>query len=388
MAIDANILLRGIVPDLGSAISQGTQLGQQIKQAPMRNKLLELQSQRQEQAIQTTGQDIGQNAALAAYQVFGDTPANEITEQQFNTGIQTADRLGIPLNEQQRMYSPESVSGMASLAQAGKRIGLSKRGAGQTGFQTNAPIITEKDGQKYFTAFQTDRATGQPKLVQTPITGDIVDRLGLSAGDRVNQAQQEAIAKSSGTNIGGAQTSDIAAGTAAEEARQIDVARFQQKTAEEARGTAGGLDGQLRNIDKAITALDKGAKSGAVQGRLPAFDVATEQLRSAAKSLGIEVINSATFGALSATELQLALSTAVPDNLDEEELKQFLVEKRDATAKLRDEFNTMSRFLSKKGNTVDKWLDLQDENRATAESESATIDTPTNVGRFQIEVVQ
>ncbi len=174
MALDANILLRGITPSLGAAVSQGfqigqgiknaplrsqlldlqaQQIGQQIKNAPLRSQLLDLQAQRQGQAVQSASQDIGQSAALAAFQIFGDTPADQITQEQFNVGIQTADRLGVPLGDQERAFNPQNVAGMASLAQAGKQASLQRRGGGQTGFQTNAPIITEKDGQKYLCRF-------------------------------------------------------------------------------------------------------------------------------------------------------------------------------------------------------------------------------------------
>ena len=386
MAIDPNILLRGIVPNLTETVGQAQQIGQNIRQAPARNRLLEAQTQQQEQA---TGQDL----AIGINSIVGDSTAEQITPDIFANSARALQSLGVNLTSQETQFNPENVNKLVSLSQAGKRFRQEKRSAGQTGFQTNAPIITEdKSGQKFFTSLQTDRATGKQRATSVPISGAITDRLGLTAGDQVTQAQQIEIGKATGRDIGAAETAGLAAQTAAQRAaaveeakvdveltaapevaaasaeavRLADQARSQQKASDEAFKQAGGLDSQLRSIDKAISALDKGAKSGIVQGRLPAFDKATEQLRSASKTLGIDVINSATFGALSATELQLALSTAVPDNLDEDELRSFLVDKRNATKKLKNEIQDMGRFLSKKGNTVDKWLGLQDEKREKA----------------------
>lgn len=44
MAIDANILLQGRVPDAVGAVGQGFQLGQTVRQAPIRNQLLQQQA--------------------------------------------------------------------------------------------------------------------------------------------------------------------------------------------------------------------------------------------------------------------------------------------------------------------------------------------------------
>jgi len=57
-------------------------------------------------------------------------------------------------------------------------------------------------------------------------------------------------------------------------------------------------------------------------------------LRSIAQQLGITVINSATFGALSEKELQLALDTNMNLSLDPDELRLQIIEKIEATQKL------------------------------------------------------
>lgn len=103
---------------------------------------------------------------------------------------------------------------------------------------------------------------------------------------------------------------------------------------QEATRKADGLETQLRQYSDAIRQIDLGADSGVIRNMLPSFSAQTSALRSIATSLGIGVINSATFGALSEKELQLALSTNMDLTLGPVELKQYLVDKSDATAKL------------------------------------------------------
>ena len=79
---------------------------------------------------------------------------------------------------------------------------------------------------------------------------------------------------------------------------------------------------------------------------MPAFDEATSSLRQAANSLGIDVINSATFGALSATELRLALSTELDLSLPPAELRKQIDKQIRAKDKLRNELIKSARRLT------------------------------------------
>jgi hypothetical protein len=90
----------------------------------------------------------------------------------------------------------------------------------------------------------------------------------------------------------------------------------------------------VRNMDAAIQALDEGAQSGIVYDMIPNITVASAELQNAKQRLGLDVIGSVTFGALSAGEMQLAMDTAVPSGLPPEELKTWLRRKRDAQTKM------------------------------------------------------
>ena len=98
------------------------------------------------------------------------------------------------------------------------------------------------------------------------------------------------------------------------------------------------ISSQIRNLETIKSELNTGnARTGVIDQFMPAFSEATATLRSAANSLGIDVINSATFGALSATELKLALDTALPQGLDEPELLRWVDKKLEAQKKLQSE---------------------------------------------------
>lgn len=119
-----------------------------------------------------------------------------------------------------------------------------------------------------------------------------------------------------------------------------------QQVGQETFARAGTIDGMIGRLNQAYGALLRGGKSGPFQQFLPVFDEATASLRQAANQLGIDIINSATFGALSEAELKLALQTGLPTQLDEEPLKKHIQRKVAAQVKLRDELVKQARMLA------------------------------------------
>ena len=122
----------------------------------------------------------------------------------------------------------------------------------------------------------------------------------------------------------------------------------------------GPIRDNIANIDAAITALDDGAQTGQLASRVPTWNAATLELRNLQNQLGLDVIGSVTFGALSEGELRLALGTALPTNMQEDDLRDWLVRKKDAQEKLMGYMEEQARFLARPGNTLDKWLDRID----------------------------
>lgn len=120
------------------------------------------------------------------------------------------------------------------------------------------------------------------------------------------------------------------------------------------------LDKNIRNMGRAITAIDEGASTGAIESRFfPSFRKATLQLEALQKELALDVIGSVTFGALSQGELDLAQLVALPTNLEPEALKQHLTDRIAAQEKLRgyyqdqidhlDQGGTIASFLRQQG---------------------------------------
>ena len=126
-----------------------------------------------------------------------------------------------------------------------------------------------------------------------------------------------------------------------------------------------GVNKNIANIDEAIKLLDEGASTGAVQSMMPSVRAASVKLDNLQKRLGIDIIGSVTFGALSQGELDLALSTALPTRLKPAELKVWLQEKRDAQEKLSDYLESAAIHLGTPGNTHSTWLQYQKERGGT-----------------------
>jgi len=77
---------------------------------------------------------------------------------------------------------------------------------------------------------------------------------------------------------------------------------------------------------------------------------ATSTFQSLAYSLGIDIVNSATFGALSESELKLALATALPAGLNTDaEMRSYIQRKIAAQRKLRDQLYSDARKLASGG---------------------------------------
>lgn len=114
----------------------------------------------------------------------------------------------------------------------------------------------------------------------------------------------------------------------------------------EAMNAANILQGNVSKYAQALEASENGAQSGVVRQYLPALDAQTAELRRLGSLLGIDIINSATFGALSATELNLALSTGLELGLSPAELQADLKKRIAASQKLYDEYMKIAKELS------------------------------------------
>lgn len=122
------------------------------------------------------------------------------------------------------------------------------------------------------------------------------------------------------------------------------------------------IDTGIRNIDKAVAALESGAGVGAIESLLPSFRAASITLDNIQKSMALDVIGAVTFGALSKGELDLAKEVALPTGLDTPQLIEHLRRKKSAQLKLRKYFNDQIQFLDQ-GGTIAGFLREQERNQ-------------------------
>lgn len=174
---------------------------------------------------------------------------------------------------------------------------------------------------------QTDPDSGQQYVIQTDRNTNKSTRVNIEGATQLTPAQEAELERQN-------------------EARLADI-KFAQQVGQQAGTQATAIDQQIQKYAQLVYLLEEqGAKTGIIDRLLPPANEATAQLRATANALGIDIINSATFGALSAPELELALSTAFPQNLQEKDAIAFAKRKIDAQQKLRDELMKVSRTLS------------------------------------------
>lgn len=116
-------------------------------------------------------------------------------------------------------------------------------------------------------------------------------------------------------------------------------------------------DKTIDTMNQMITQIEKGANTGRFSNLFPSVNAATIELENLANQLGLNVVAATTFGALSESELRLALQTGAPTNMDESDLKDWLVRKRDAQLKLRQELRRMAVTLGRGKTTLSEYLE-------------------------------
>ncbi|MGB1566593.1 MAG: hypothetical protein ACPHA6_13225 [Paracoccaceae bacterium] len=141
-----------------------------------------------------------------------------------------------------------------------------------------------------------------------------------------------------------------------QETRRVDNAEFIAKKFESAVDSLKSLNSQLVNLKTAKAALDAGADSGVLRQYMPSFEAATSQLRTAANNLGLDIVGSVTFGALSAGELNLALRTALDLSLPPPQLREVVDAKVAAIEKAQDELYKAARLMSNPDYTAEMYM--------------------------------
>jgi len=142
------------------------------------------------------------------------------------------------------------------------------------------------------------------------------------------------------------------------------------KTIDKGFESIQNIDKNIRNMDKAIAALEGGARTGPIESRFfPSIRSASVKLDQIRNELGLDVVGGVTFGALSKGELDLALEVALPTNLQPEELIQWLQDKKAAQEKLRGYFASQIDFVDQ-GGTLAGFLRQQERGNQQTEQQN------------------
>jgi hypothetical protein len=136
------------------------------------------------------------------------------------------------------------------------------------------------------------------------------------------------------------------------------------------------IDAGIGNIDRALSALDKGAGVGAVEKLWPSIKSASVELDNIRGRMALDVVGATTFGALSQGELELAKNVALPTGLDTAELKDHLIRKKDAQNKLRAYYNEQIQFLDQ-GGTVAGFLREKERGQGTTGGQGVATQSAT-----------
>ena len=123
------------------------------------------------------------------------------------------------------------------------------------------------------------------------------------------------------------------------------------------------VNSSLKSFDVAKDALrraiaDNKNVTGFFTRYFPNVSLEAQELEFAATSLGLDVIGSVTFGALSKGELDLALSKEMPLGLGEPELLEYIERRESALKKYQFELRKAAKYLQNSDNTIEGYIDL------------------------------
>jgi len=197
------------------------------------------------------------------------------------------------------------------------KAAMKDKGLGDTQFtiSTSQVYIDQDDGQQY--VIQTD-PNKEPGERVTRV--DIEDAFAPTKEEILELEAEQELLKN-------------------DKLKALDAARTAFKEAD-------ALRFQINDFERALVASEEGAVSGVIGKYLPAFNAQTGILNSISNTLGISVINMATFGALSEREMAMAMRTNIDMNLPPLKLREMIIEQMNARSKLMNELYAAARRLS------------------------------------------
>lgn len=207
--------------------------------------------------------------------------------------------------------------------------------------------------------------------VVSPTGNTLTGEAATEAITKAREAEAEFGRELYGSRREGTLGADISMGGDA--AAAVEEGKMRPELAREFMQSARLVESNLVNLSDAIKAIDDGAESGIVYNMLPNVTTASAALNNAMNRMGLDVVGSVTFGALSEGEMRLAMETAVPRSLGPERLREWLVTKQDAQRKALAALNNAALHFAS-GGTLESW--------ARQKAEGSSRDSGDAVMRF------
>jgi hypothetical protein len=170
----------------------------------------------------------------------------------------------------------------------------------------------------------------------------------------------------------------------------VDIQRRRAKARGVGKGGAKIALNALDKVDKirenvldyqrGIDLIEKeGATTGFIADFLPNMKASTRKFANLRRKLGLNVVASVTFGALSEGELNLAMDVALPKGISPEATVNWIKERMDAQQKLADNLEEAALFLTDQNNSVRDFILLNKSKAAAAKKKAKTTEDKTVV---------
>lgn len=359
MALNPNIALAGNVPQvsLANALMQGISAGEAIRNAPILAQLNQMKIPMAQQQMAQQSQNMAinqQNMEIARAQEARAAQTANMQQQQMEAQAvlpylkYALNETDLDKREQILMQAQDFFEGIgitdfnhtdfmstdalqSAVMQASSVASMTPGGASPAQFGSSI-LGQDSEGNKYTITQKRNPDTGDVEAVYAPLTAgapespvgqvDIINpTTGQTARQRVETEQEVAVNEAR-----------ISRNVARADKALTEMENIYQNT--------------IPLYDEALKYLDEGAETGRLESFFPSFKAATRNLERVQNQLGLDVISSVTFGALSEGELRLALSTGLDLSLQEDALRADIIRRRDAKLKLANYLEDAATYFS------------------------------------------
>lgn len=173
-------------------------------------------------------------------------------------------------------------------------------------------------------------------------------------------------------------------GTKAQITAQEEAAKLAEKKRGEFFDQYQNIQKNIMTIEEGIQIIEKGIAEGKDLGVGPirkyfgAWGQTANQLKNVANRMGLNVVSSVTFGALSESELKMAMETAMPTTLKGPALLQWMKDRKSAQEKLASYLAEAANFIGseKEGggvNGIADWMKIVESKKGKTVTTSADL---------------